>query len=69
MTNIEELEMRLGGLLDTFKYPKEKIKDLNWMKNNIEVKNTGHRDLDEVKKIVVELLKEKNKTRVKNFVK
>lgn len=69
MTNQEELQIRLNGLLNTFNCPPEKKNDLLWLKENIAVKNTGHRDLPDVQRIVLELLIEKNKNRVKNFLK
>ena len=58
------LNNRLNKLLETFSLPEEKKNDLNWLNKSVAVQNSGHRDLAEVQKIVVELLNEKNKHRM-----
>ena len=63
------LQTRLSELLKTFTVPPEKSGDLHWLNANIAFKNSGHRDLAEVQRIIVALLNEKNKQRVKTYIK
>ncbi len=67
--NTKEMEKRLGELLSTFNIPPDKRNDIEWLKANVVVKNTGHRDITEVNNIMIDILKEKNKERVRNFLK
>lgn len=63
------LQTRLNSLLSTFTVPPEKRGDLHWLNENIAFKNSGHMHLSEVQSIIIALLNEKNKNRVKTFVK
>jgi len=63
------LQTRLNELLKTFTIPPEKRGDLHWLNANVAFKNSGHRDLSEVQRIIVALLNEKNKQRINTYIK
>lgn len=58
----------LQRLLLTFRIPESRKTDLRWLRDNVGIQNSGHRDLETVIKLVVELLKEANDTRKNDFL-
>lgn len=66
MKKKDELKSRLKELLATFIFPEDKINDYKWLKVNISLTNSTHRDLKEVQNLIIAILKEENKDRVEN---
>lgn len=67
--NITDVERKLALLLGTFSIPSEHKGDYYWLNKNIHILNNKHRDLKEVKSLLVQYLKLKNKERVQTFIK
>jgi hypothetical protein len=61
--DIKKMRKHLDGLLSTFTIPDDKRNNLKWLNDNIAIKNSGHRDLNEAKKIILKLLSIENKER------
>lgn len=64
MKKKDELKSRLKELLVTFIFPEDKINDYKWLKANISLTNSTHRDLKEVQNLIIAILKEENKVRI-----
>ena len=67
--SITELERKLALLLGTFSIPSGRETDYYWLNKNIHTLNNKHRDLKEVKSLLIQILKLKNKERVQTFIK
>lgn len=65
---ISDLKARLRRLLSNFNIPEDKKEDVDWLSQNLTIKNTGHRDLPEALELINEIrgrLKEERKKLIK----
>lgn len=58
-----QLIKKLNSYLATFTIPSDKKTDYKWLLENIHIKNTGHRNLNDVKKILIKILEINNENR------
>jgi hypothetical protein len=59
---------RLSKLLETFSIPQEKKTNYIWLKNNLHIGNSGNRNMNEVKNILISLLNLENDNRKNNHL-